>query len=34
MLEVFLGVSRHDEQAPLGQPFRKGNRTIFSFETK
>ena len=34
MLEVLLRVARHDEQAPVGQPFRKCNRAILLFETK
>ena len=28
MLEVFLGLSRHDEQASVWQPFRKGDRAV------
>jgi len=34
MLEVLLGLSRHDEQTSVGQPLRKGNRAILAFETK
>jgi hypothetical protein len=34
MLKVLLGFSRHDQQAPVGQPFRKGNSSILPFETK
>jgi hypothetical protein len=32
--EVFLRLSRHDEQAPVAQPFREGNNPILPFETK
>jgi hypothetical protein len=34
MLRVLLGFSRHDQQAPVGQPFRKGNSSILPFKTK
>jgi len=34
VLKVFLGFSCHDQQAPVGQPFCKGNSAILPFETK
>jgi len=34
MLEVFLGLSRHDEEASVGQPFRKDTRAILRFQPK
>ena len=34
VLKVFLGFSRHDQQTPVGQPFRKGNSSVLPFKTK
>ena len=34
MPEVFLRFSRHDQQAAVGQPFRKGNPSVLPFETR
>jgi hypothetical protein len=34
VLKVFLGFARHNQQAPVGQPFCKGTSSILPFETK
>jgi hypothetical protein len=34
VLKLSLGLSRHDQQAPVGQPFCKRNGSILPFQAK